>query len=65
MRYYFRIYYLIPTREVMHKFKERFGCNVSVNGESYIYTDDKGKELLLESERRKYIKVREYKEVTP
>ena len=47
----------------MHKFKERFNCNVSVNGESHIYTDDKGKELLLESERRKYIKIREYKEL--
>ena len=63
MRCYFRIYYLIPTREIMHKFKERFNCNVSVNGESHIYTDDKGKGLLLESERRKYIKIREYKEL--
>jgi hypothetical protein len=63
MRYYFRIYYLIPTREVIHKFKERFGTIVSVNGESHIYTDDKGKELLFESERRKYIKIREYKEL--
>ena len=63
MRCYFRIYYLIPTREVMGKFKERFNTIVSVNGESHIYTDDKGKELLLESERRKYIKIREYKEL--
>lgn len=53
MRYYFRFYYLIPTREVIHKFKERFSTIVSVNGESHIYTDDKGRELLLESERRK------------
>jgi hypothetical protein len=63
MRYYFRIYYLIPTREVIHKFKEKFNTIVSVNGESHIYTDDKGKELLFESERRKYIKIREYKEL--
>ena len=63
MRYYFRIYYLIPTREVIHKFKERFSTIVSVNGEYHIYTDNKGKELLLESERRKYIKIREYKEL--
>lgn len=63
MRYYFRIYYLIPAREVIHKFKERFSTIVSVNGESHIYTDDKGMELLLESERRKYIKIREYKEL--
>ena len=63
MRYYFRIYYLIPTREVMHKFKEKFNCIVSVNGESHVYTDDKGKELLFESQRRKYVKIREYKEL--
>ena len=63
MRSYFRIYYLIPKKEVMAKFKERFNCIVSVNGESHIYTDDKGKELLLESERRKYIKIREFKEL--
>ena len=63
MKYYFRIYYIIPTKEVMHKFKERFSCNVSVNGESYIYTNDTGKELLLESAKRGYIKIREYKEL--
>jgi hypothetical protein len=63
MRYYFRIYYLIPKKEVMAKFKERFNCIVSVNGESHIYTNDVGKELILESERRKYIKVREFKEL--
>lgn len=63
MRYYFRIYYLIPKKEVMAKFKERFNCIVSVNGESHIYTNDTGKELILESERRKYIKIREFKEL--
>jgi hypothetical protein len=63
MRYYFRIYYLIPKKEVMAKFKERFNCIVSVNGESHIYTNDSGKELILESERRKYIKIREFKEL--
>ena len=61
MRYYLRIYYLIPTKEVIHKFKERFNCIVSVNGESHIYTDEAGKELLLESERRKFIRIRELK----
>jgi hypothetical protein len=60
MRYYFRIYYLIPTREVIHKFKERFNTIVSVNGESHIYTDDKGKELLLESKKRGYITIRKH-----
>lgn len=63
MRYYFRIYYLIPTNEVMRKFKERFNTIVSVNGESHIYTNEIGKELLLESEKRGYIKIRECKEL--
>ena len=63
MRYYFRIYYLIPTNEVMRKFKERFNTTVSVNGESRIYTNEEGRKLLLESERRKYIKIREFKEL--
>ena len=49
----------------MAKFKERFNCIVSVNGESHIYTNDAGKELILESERRKYIKIREFKEIKP
>ena len=63
MRYYFRIYYLIPTNEVMRKFKERFNTTVSVNGESRIDTNEEGRKLLLESERRKYIKIREFKEL--
>lgn len=63
MRYYFRIYYLIPTNEVMRKFKERFNTTVSVNGEFRIYTNEEGRKLLLESERRKYIKIREFKEL--
>ena len=63
MSHYFRIYYLVTKKEILAKFKERFNTTVSVNGESHIYTDDKGKELLLESERRKYIKIREYKEL--
>jgi replicative DNA helicase len=44
-------------------FAQKFNTIVSVNGESHIYTDDKGKELLFESERRKYIKIREFKEL--
>ena len=62
MRYYFRIYYLIPTREIMHKFKERFNTNVSVNGESRIKTDEKGATLLRETERRGFIKIRSYEQ---
>ena len=62
MRCYFRIYYLIPTREIMHKFKERFNTNVSVNGESRIKTDEKGAALLRETERRGFIKIRSYEQ---
>lgn len=62
MRYYFRIYYLIPTREVIHKFKERFNTIVSVNGESRIKTDEKGAALLMETERRGFIKIRSYEQ---
>lgn len=32
-------------------------------GESHIYTNETGKELLLESERRKYIKIRKLKQL--
>lgn len=63
MKYYIRIYYLISTREVKARFKERFNTTVSVNGESIIHTDEAGKELILESERRRYIKIREIKQL--
>ena len=60
MSHYFRIYYLVTKKEILAKFKERFNTTVSVNGESHIYTDDKGKELLLESEKRGYITIRKH-----
>ena len=47
----------------MAKFKDRFNCIVSVNGESHIYTNNIGKELILESAKRGFIKIREYKEL--
>jgi hypothetical protein len=43
----------------MRKFKERFNTIISVNGESTIYTDEAGKALIVESERRRFIKIRE------
>jgi hypothetical protein len=61
MRYYFKIYYLIPKKEIMAKFKDRFSTIVSVNGESHIYTDNEGRELILESAKRGFIKIREHK----
>lgn len=59
MKYRIRIYYLINHSEVYRKFKERFNTIISVNGESTIYTDEVGKELIVESERRRFIKIRE------
>ena len=65
MNYHFRIYYLTKDTETIRKIKERFNTNVSVNGESKIKTDEKGAALLVETEKRGFIKIREYKEVTP
>lgn len=63
MKHFFRIYYLVSTREVIRKFKERFNTTVSVNYESHIYTDDEGKRLIEESAKRGYIRIREYKKL--
>ena len=57
MNYHFRIYYLTKDTETIRK------INVSVNGESKIKTDEKGAALLRETERRGFIKIREYKEL--
>lgn len=54
-----RIYYLTNDLSVMRKFKDRFHTIILVNGESIIYTDELGKDLILESERRRFIKIRE------
>lgn len=58
-----RIYYLTNDLSVMRKFKERFNTIISVNGESVIYTDEVGKDLIVESERRRFIKIREIKAI--
>lgn len=63
MDYHFRIYYLTKDTEAIRKIKEKFNTNVSVNGESRIKTDEKGAALLKETERRGFIKIREYKEL--
>jgi len=63
MKYRIRIYYLINHSEVYRKSKERFNTIVSVNGESTIYTDEVGKALIVESERRRFIKIREIKTI--
>lgn len=63
MRYKIRIYYLRNESFVYEKFKDRFHTIVSVNGESTIYTDEVGKGLIVESERRGFIKIRELKTI--
>lgn len=61
MDYRFRIYYLTKETAVIHKIKDKFSTYVSVNGESRITTDKEGAELLFETERRGFIKIREFK----
>jgi hypothetical protein len=63
MRYKIRIYYLRNESFVYEKFKDRFHTIISVNGESTIYTDEVGKALIVESERRGFIKIRELKTI--
>lgn len=62
MAYRFRIYYLTKDIETIKKIKEKFNTIVSVNYESEIETDSKGKWLIEETERRGYIRIREYHE---
>ena len=63
MDYHFRIYYLTKDTEAIRRIKEKFNTTVSVNGESRIKTDENGAALLRETERRGFIKIREYKEL--
>lgn len=61
MDYHFRIYYATKDTQIIRKIKERFRTYVSVNGESTIRTDAEGAELIRETERRGFIKIREFK----
>lgn len=63
MDYHFRIYYVTKDTQIIRKIKERFRTYVSVNGESTIRTDAEGAELIRETERRGFIKIREFKEL--
>ena len=60
MDYRFRIYYLTKDTAVIRKIKEKFRTTVSINGESIIRTDKIGADLLFETERRGFIKIRNY-----
>jgi hypothetical protein len=61
MDYLFRIYYLDKRPEIVRNIKEKFKTIVSVNYESEVRTDKKGKWLLEETERRGFIKIRDLK----
>ena len=63
MDYHFRIYYLTQDTQAIQRIKDKFNTIVSVNGESIIKTDEKGAALLKETEKRGFIKIREYKEL--
>lgn len=60
MDYHFRIYYLVKDYAVLRKIKEKFSTTISVNYESYITTDKVGADLLFETEKRGFIKIRSY-----
>ena len=63
MDYRFRIYYITKDYTIISKIKEKFNIKgVSVNGESLVETDDFGKTLLFETEKRGFIRIREYGE---
>lgn len=63
MDYLFRIYYLDKRPEIVRNIKEKFKTIVSVNYESEIRTDEKGKWLLEETERRGFIRIREIRKL--
>lgn len=58
MDYHFRIYYLTKDIDIIRKIKEKFSTYATVNGESYITTDEQGSFLLMETERRGFIRIR-------
>lgn len=60
MVYHFRIYYLTKDMDIIRKIKEKFSTTVTVNYESYITTDKAGADLLFETERRGFIRIRSY-----
>lgn len=63
MAYRFRIYYRIRDVETIRKIKDKFKTTVSVNYESDIITDEYGKWLIEETERRGFIMIRKHETV--
>lgn len=58
MDYHFRIYYLTKDNEIIKRIKNKFSTYATVNGESYIITDEQGALLLEETEKRGFIRIR-------
>lgn len=58
--YHFKVYFLVRNIDVINKFKEKFRTTVNVNYVADIETDEEGKRLLEESERRGFLKIRDY-----
>lgn len=58
-KYHYRIYYITRDNEIIKKIKDKFSTYATVNGESYITTDEHGAFLLEETERRGIIRIRE------
>ena len=62
-RYHFRVYYLVKDTEAIRKIKDKFRTTVNVNGESFIETTEEGAALILELERRRFIKIRNQEKI--
>ena len=61
--YLFRIYYLVKDSQVIRAIKNKFRTDVNVNGESRVSVDGEGAEMVRELERRRFIKIRDFKQV--
>ena len=61
--YRFKVYFLVRNIDIINKFKEKFRTTVNVNYVADIETDEEGSRLLVESERRGFLKIREFKEL--
>lgn len=61
--YLFRIYYLVKDSQVIRAIKNKLRTDVNVNGESRVSVDADGAEMVRELERRRFIKIRDFKQV--
>lgn len=61
--YLFRIYYLVKDSQVIRAIKNKLRTDVNVNGESRVSVDADGAGMVRELERRRFIKIRDFKQV--